>query len=113
MTEITISGITAVALTLRPTYPGTDKEHYSVHSGDVHLGTIYRRRTQPEEWFWGIHGVLHGPLVFNGRAMTREDAKRQMDDGWRRWLAAAHLAELEAPLVDSDTPPAAPPHPAM
>ena len=67
-----------IALTPRPTHSDRCSEHYQVHSGEVRIGTIYHTRTRPDgkEWFWGINGVLHGPLVFNGFAMiwTMPDA---------------------------------------
>jgi hypothetical protein len=50
----------------------------------------------------GKNGVLHGPLVFNGFAMSLDDAQRELADSWRKWLAAAKLAELEAPVARED-----------
>ena len=68
------------ALTLRPTLSDHCSKHYQVHSGEVRIGTIYHTRTRPDgkEWFWGINGVLHGPLVFNGFAMTLDDARCEL-----------------------------------
>jgi hypothetical protein len=93
-----------MALTLRLTNTGRGSEHYDVHSGAVRIGTIYHTGTRPDgkQWFWGINGVLHGPLVFNGFAMSLDDAQRELADSWRKWLAAAKLAELEAPVARED-----------
>jgi len=96
-----------IALTLRPTHSDRRSEHYQVYSGEVRIGTIYHTRTRPDgkEWFWGINGVLHGPLVFNGFAMTLDDARRELADNWARWLAAAKLSELEAAVTRDDAKP--------
>jgi hypothetical protein len=86
-----------MALILRRTYPESDSEHYDVMSGEVRISRIYRTHTDPDgnEWFWGVNGVLTGPIQFNGFARTLDDAKTEVGTNWRKWLAAAKLAEIE------------------
>ena len=88
-------------LTMRPTglQSPVDKDcaDYTIFSGEWAMGRIYEQRGGPKalRWFWTVHGVFGRPadMYTNGHAPTLDEAKRQFETTWRRWLAWAKMRE--------------------
>ena len=77
----------------------SDCADYSVMSADLVVGRIYEDRTATTEelrWFWAINGV-HAPQVvtISGKVATLDQAKAELAENWRKWLAWAGLQEVE------------------
>jgi hypothetical protein len=81
---------------VRPAY--RDHADSAVMSNEYVVGRIYEERHAPEElrWFWALNGV-HAPQVVttSGKVATLEQAKAQLAENWRKWLAWAGLQEVE------------------
>ena len=72
---------------------------FEVSSGDFPVGRLYEESEAPRQlrWYWTINGVRAGRSIMrtDGRAATLDEAKVQLTENWRKWLAWARLTEIE------------------
>ena len=63
------------------------------------VGRLYEESEAPRQlrWYWTINGVRAGRSIMrtDGRAATLDEAKVQLTENWRKWLAWARLTEIE------------------
>jgi hypothetical protein len=70
-----------------------------VLSGELHVGRIYKRDSADRansQWLWAIKGVQRAaPDVMRvaGIAAALDEAKAELQENWKKWLAWANLWE--------------------
>jgi hypothetical protein len=72
-----------------------ERKDYVISDGGREVGRMCEDRMVPLPWFWSIimTGVRHAGIRTDGRANTFEEAKRQFQDNYSKWLMRAELEE--------------------
>jgi hypothetical protein len=77
-----------------------NQESWHMYYGDVCVGWIGERAGVPkdfEQWGWhcGFYPVSHRGLRFNGVARTFDQARRDFETAWRRYLPQCTEADFD------------------
>lgn len=71
-------------------------EGYHVYCGGLSIGIVLRTTfaSNKEGWTWSISNVsIHGIAARDGKTQHLDEAKRDMEFAWSKWVSAAGLRE--------------------
>ena len=90
--------------------PARRKTDHLVMNGQLEVGRIYKRDTPDKsdtQWLWAINGVPRaapGVMRVAGIAASFEQAKAELQENWKKWLAWANLQEIGLEEIGGTVP---------